>query len=43
MAVNPKLIKDEFTDKYYTNQNMHDKILFNPSKAVLSGSQRSCE
>ena len=37
MSVNPKLLKDEFTDKYYKQEFEHDKTLFNPSKAILSG------
>ena len=35
MTYKPNSLKDEFTDKYYEENNSHDKVLFNPSKAVL--------
>ena len=35
MAANPKLIKDEYTDKYLNESFLHNKILFNPAKACL--------
>ena len=30
MAVNPTMVQDDFTDKYYHEENPHNKHLFNP-------------
>lgn len=30
MAVNPTMMQDDFTDKYYHEDNPHNKHLFNP-------------
>lgn len=38
MSVEPKLLKDEYTDKYYHEEYAHNKELFNPAKAVMSSS-----
>lgn len=38
MSMEPKLLKDEYTDKYYHEDFAHNKELFNPTKAVLSNS-----
>lgn len=43
MSIKPKLIADEFTDKYYYEENAHDKILYNPEKAVLSSQNKHAD
>ena len=35
MASKPVMVKDEFTDKYFEEDNEHNKLLFNPDKVVL--------
>lgn len=35
MTVKPNMLKDEYTEKYFEENNEHDKILFNPNKAAL--------
>ena len=32
MSVKPNMIRDSFTEKYYEEDNPHNKELFNPNK-----------
>ena len=38
MSINPCVVKDEWTDKYFQENHSHNKELFNPVKAVLINS-----
>lgn len=38
MSVKPSMLKDDFTEKYYEEDNPHNKDLFPPDRA---GSQNS--
>ena len=35
MSIKPAMLKDEFTEKYYEEDNPHNKELFNPNKAAI--------
>ena len=35
MSIKPAMLKDEFTEKYYEEDNPHNKDLFNPNKAAI--------
>ena len=35
MSIKPAMMKDEFTEKYYEEDNPHNKELFNPNKAAI--------
>lgn len=35
------MLKDEFTEKYYEEDNPHNKDLFNPDKAVVRSSPKT--
>ncbi len=35
MTVKPNMLKDDYTEKYYEENNEHNKDLFNPNKAAL--------
>ena len=36
MSVKPSMLKDEFTDKYFEEDNSHNKELFNPNKVAVT-------
>ena len=36
MSVKPNMLKDDFTEKYYQEENPHNKVLFNPDKAAVT-------
>ena len=36
MIDKPKMIRDDFTEKYYAEENPHNKDLFVPNKAGAS-------
>ena len=41
MSVKPSMLKDEFTEKYFEEDNPHNKDLFNPNKcAVLTSNTK---
>ena len=35
MSLNPNMLKDDFTEKYYQEDNPHNKELFNPSRVSI--------
>ena len=40
MSVKPSMLKDDFTEKYYLEENPHNKVLFNPDKAAVTMGQK---
>ena len=40
MSVKPSMLKDEFTEKYFEEDNVHNKELFNPTKAASSTAKK---
>ena len=36
MSQKPNMLKDDFTEKYYQEENPHNKVLFNPDKAAVT-------
>ena len=38
MSSKPAMLKDDFTEKYFEEDNPHNKELFNPNKAVVRNS-----
>ena len=40
MSVKPSMLKDDFTEKYYLEENPHNKVLFNPDKAAVTMSTK---
>ena len=40
MVSKPAMIKDEYTEKYYEEDNFHNKDLFNPNKAAANASSK---
>ena len=40
MVSKPSMIKDEYTEKYFEEDNYHNKVLFNPHKVVANSSSK---